>query len=597
MAIRIIRLWRDLLTLSWRRAPGLTALMMGLYTVQVSTALGTALVLRALVDAALDGPAQAAMAAAAAAALLYAFTAAVQEVFGGLLILAVERIGLTDLQDRIHHALVSLDGLEHLERPDYLDRITVVRGAAWGLMLSLWTAVGGVFIVAQLVVTLVLIGSLSPWLPLLAVAAAAPLWANHRGQRLTARAETATAEGFRLQRHLFDTPLQGETLRDVLACQAGPELARLQADAWRQTVSGRFRAQAASATWQLCGWALFGAAFTGALLLVSAAAVDGAMSAGSVVLAITLALSLIVSVQMAVQRTIQSANARRLIEPFLWLDGYAADERAGREAASADVPAVLARGIELREVSYRYPGTDRLALESVSVRLPAGSVVAVVGEYGSGKSTLVKLLQKFYRPTSGEIRVDDIPLSQIGAADWRARSTAAYQDFARFRTALSEAIGLGDLTHVADRGRVAAAARAAAVTPFAARLPQGLDTLLGRELGGVELSEGQWQRTALARAMMRQDPLLLLLDEPTASLDAPSELEIFRRFLDHARDAGRRCGAVAVIVSHRFSGVMDADLILVMSGGRLVESGTHKELMALGGEYAELHGLQEGAYQ
>ncbi len=254
-------------------------------------------------------------------------------------------------------------------------------------------------------------------------------------------------------------------------------------------------------------------------------------------------------------------------------------------------------GITFENVSYRYPGTDRLALDDVSVHIPAGTVVAVVGEYGSGKTTLVKLLGKFYRPDNGRITVDGVDLASLDTADWRSRICAAFQDFGRLETSFAQGIGLGDLSRLTDRGRIIQAVRYADASSLMERLPRGLDTQLGSQPGGVDLSEGQWQRVALARAAMRDAPLLFVLDEPTASLDAPSEHAIFQRQISRARQLAAHTGAITVIVSHRFSTVTGADLILVLDQGRLVESGSHTELSALdGGRYADLYGIQADAY-
>lgn len=192
--------------------------------------------------------------------------------------------------------------------------------------------------------------------------------------------------------------------------------------------------------------------------------------------------------------------------------------------------------------------------------------------------------------------MDGIDLGRLSADEWRGRSSAAFQDFGRFRTRFFETVGIGDLPYVEDRRRIGEAVRAAEAQQLVARLPQGMETQLGRMLNGAELSEGQWQKAALARAVMRREPLMFVLDEPTASLDAPSEEEIFQRHIAHARATARRTGAVTVIVSHRFSTVSEADLTLVMDKGRLVESGSHDELLAAEGRYAELYNLQATAY-
>lgn len=233
----------------------------------------------------------------------------------------------------------------------------------------------------------------------------------------------------------------------------------------------------------------------------------------------------------------------------------------------------------------------------MTVRIPPGTVVAIVGEYGSGKTTLVKLLAKFYRPDQGRITLDGVDLSDMDTANWRSRISAAFQDFGRLETTFAQGVGLGDLPHVTDRERIMRAVREADAVALVERLPQGLETQLGSELGAVDLSEGQWQKVALARAVMRDDPLLFALDEPTASLDAPSEHAIFERQMTRARGLAESIGAITVIVSHRFSTVAGADLILVLDQGQLVESGTHAELSALdGGRYADLYRIQATAY-
>ncbi len=231
----------------------------------------------------------------------------------------------------------------------------------------------------------------------------------------------------------------------------------------------------------------------------------------------------------------------------------------------------------------------------MSLTLPAGSVVALVGEFGSGKSTLVKLLCQFHRPDAGAITVDGLDLADIDPDSWWGASAVAFQDFGRYQATLRDVVGIGDLTR-ADDGTVRAALAAADATALVDRLPDGLATQLGRDLGGAELSEGQWQKTALARACMRVQPLLFVLDEPTASLDAPSEQAIFEGYFARARELARRTGAITVIVSHRFSTVAGADLILVLERGRLVQAGTHAELLADAGPYAELHAITTAAY-
>ena len=226
------------------------------------------------------------------------------------------------------------------------------------------------------------------------------------------------------------------------------------------------------------------------------------------------------------------------------------------------------------------------------------ATVAVVGENGAGKTTLVKLLCRFYAPSKGRILVDGTGLDQHDVEDWRAGITGAFQDFARFQFLARETVGVGDLRAVEDIPAVERAVARAGAEDVLAGLPSGLETQLGREWeGGVELSEGQWQKLALARALMRERPVLLILDEPTASLDAETEYALFARYAAAVRTTASEVGTITILVSHRFSTVRMADSIVVLDGGRVIEVGSHDELMALGGLYAELYGLQERAYR
>jgi ATP-binding cassette subfamily B protein len=238
-------------------------------------------------------------------------------------------------------------------------------------------------------------------------------------------------------------------------------------------------------------------------------------------------------------------------------------------------------------------------LDNVSLTLPAGKVVAIVGENGAGKSTLVKLIAKMYEPSTGAIRVDDVPLARIPASAWRDRLAGAFQDFFRFEFAAQQTVGLGDLPRIEQREAVTAAVARAGADDVVARLPSGLDTQLGATWpGGAELSFGQWQKLALARGFMRDRPLLLILDEPTAALDAETEHALFDRYAAAARDPHvARDGRITILVSHRFSTVRMADLIVVLDGARLADVGTHDELMSRGGQYAQLYRIQAAAYR
>jgi len=277
-----------------------------------------------------------------------------------------------------------------------------------------------------------------------------------------------------------------------------------------------------------------------------------------------------------------------------WLEDYAASV-----AASADqpVPEHLSRGIRFEHVSFTYPGTSRVVLDDISLTLPAGSVVAIVGQNGAGKTTLVKLLAKMYEPTAGSILIDNVPLARLPAESWRSRLAGAFQDFFRFEFQARHTVGLGDTPRMDHAPAVASAVERAGAQDVVDRLPSGLDTQLGPAWpNGVDVSFGQWQKFALARGFMRDEPLLLVLDEPTAALDAETEHALFERYAVAARSDGHS-GRITILVSHRFSTVRMADLIVVLDGARVAEIGSHDALMATNGQYAELYRIQAAAYR
>jgi ATP-binding cassette subfamily B protein len=247
------------------------------------------------------------------------------------------------------------------------------------------------------------------------------------------------------------------------------------------------------------------------------------------------------------------------------------------------------REIRFEAVDFSYPGSDRPVLDKLNLVLPAGRCTAIVGLNGAGKTTIVKLLSRLYEPTAGRLLADGQDIRSYGEDDWRRRIGVIFQDFNRYELTAAENIGFGAIELADDRAQVRAAAARAGILATLDRLPQGLDTPLARQYkGGAELSGGQWQRVAIARALfaLENGASILVLDEPTAALDVRAEAAFFEKFVDVTR------GATALLISHRFSSVRHADNIVVIADGRVIEQGTHEELLAANGRYAELFHLQ-----
>ncbi|HUP68947.1 MAG TPA: ABC transporter ATP-binding protein [Acidimicrobiales bacterium] len=278
---------------------------------------------------------------------------------------------------------------------------------------------------------------------------------------------------------------------------------------------------------------------------------------------------------------------------------------------AADMPA---REVRFRDVTFAYPASEQPVLEGFDLTIPAGSSLAIVGQNGAGKTTLAKLLCRLYDPQAGTIEVDGVDLAAMAVDDWRSRVTAVFQDFFRFELPARQSVGVGDEPRLDDVLAVDNAVARAGAQDVVDRLPAGLETQLGPTWpGGVEVSFGQWQKLALGRGFMRDDPLVLVLDEPTAALDAETEHALFERYTAAARRqpvdpqerdtmagadaAAARTRRITILVSHRFSIVRMADLIVVLDGSRVVEVGAHADLVARGGQYAELYGIQAAAYK
>ncbi len=444
----------------------------------------------------------------------------------------------------------------------------------------------------RLGITVALLVSIHPALALLVLFALPPVLTSGWRPAIERAAFERGAPHLRLARHLFDVATTAGPGKDVRVTGIGNRLVSDRRAAWERGNQPIQRVRLATAAWHTLAWAVFAAGYVGAIVFVSSSL---SAPAGDVLLALAAGSRLSYYVgatvgEIGFLRGVWMDGARRL----MWLEDY-----AGKTASLANrgVPERLAEGIRFDRVSFAYPGTERLALEDVTLTLPAGTVIAVVGENGAGKTTLVKLLAKMYEPTGGRILLDDIDLHQVAAASWRARLAGAFQDFFRFEFRAQQTVGVGDVPRIDDRPAVSHAVGRAGAGDVVDKLPAGLDTQLGPAWpGGVEVSFGQWQKLALARGFMREEPLLLVLDEPTAALDAETEHALFERYAAAVR-GNSESGAITILVSHRFSTVRMADLIVVLDGARVVESGTHEALMARRGQYAQLYDIQAAAYR
>ena len=498
------------------------------------------------------------------------------------------------LEAHVAKLQASIATIEHQERPEYLDRLSMLRNQVFVLdhmYMAVFSMLGWIL---RLSVTLALLASIHPALLLLAVCAIPTIWTSTWRPEVERSAQESGAQSIRLARHLFNMATTASPGKEVRVTGIGDRLATDRRTAWEYWYSRVAPARWGSAFWHAVAWAIFGSAYVGAVVFVSSG-LHASASQVLLVLAAGARLSAYIGAtvgELGFLRGFWMDGSRRLA----WLEDYAA-----AVAASGDqpVPSALRKGIRVEHVSFAYPGTSRVVLDDVSVKLPAGAVVAIVGKNGAGKTTLVKLLSKMYEPTSGSIFLNDTPLARVPASEWRKRLAGAFQDFFQFEFRARHSVGLGDVPRLDDEPAVVAAIDRAGAADIVTRLTAGLETQLGPAWpGGVELSFGQWQKLALARGFMRDEPLLLILDEPTAALDAETEHALFERYAAAAHSSSENdSGRITILVSHRFSTVRMADLILVLDGARLVEVGTHDELMARKGHYSGLYSIQAAAYR
>ncbi len=504
------------------------------------------------------------------------------------------------LESHVARLQASVVTIEHHERPEYLDRLAVLRTQVFVLdhmYMSLFTTCGWIL---RLGVALALLVSIHPALALLAALALPTVLTSTWRPGVERAAEERGAPANRLARHLFDVATTAPPGKEVRVTRIGARLVAERRQAWERWYGPVAAARRSSAVWHALGWATFGAGYVAAVGFVLSALRATAGDA-LLVLAAGSRLSAYIGAtvgEIGFLRGIWLDGSRRLA----WLEDYAASLLLDTDRP---VPERLAEGIRFEHVAFAYPGTERRVLDDVDLHLEPGSVVAIVGENGAGKTTLVKLLCRLYQPTSGRILVDGVDLARMAPDAWRARLSGAFQDFFRFEFKARHTVGVGDLPRLDNAPAVAAAVDRAGAGDVVEQLVAGLETQLGPTWPeGVEISFGQWQKLALARGFMRERPLLLLLDEPTAALDAETEHALFERYAAAARGgrpsaAGRSVpdGRITILVSHRFSTVRMADFIVVLDGSRVAESGTHEALLAKGGQYAELYRIQAAAYR
>jgi ATP-binding cassette subfamily B protein len=578
---------RMTLRLVWRSSRPMTIALGAITVVGALVPLGVAYVGKRIVDAVVAHARAATLKWVIVELVLVIALAAVQRGLGLMRSLLGARLGI-DINVTILEKALGLD-LRFFEDPDFYDKLTRARREASTRPIALVTESFGL---VQSLITLVGYGVLlvqfSGWAVLALCAATVPAAiAEMRFSKLAFKIRNWRSPESRRLLYLEYVLANDEHAKEVKLFGLGPMLLGRY-----RKLSEEFYAQDKGLYVKRAGWtqllSLVGTGtFYGAYAAMALLAAAGKLTLGN--------MTMYVVAFRQGQQAFQSALGAigDMYEHNLYMSNLW--DYLSIAAASAAFPRAVAAapstGIVLEDVGFRYPGKETWALRHVNLEIPKGASLALVGENGAGKTTLVKLLTRLYEATEGRILLDGRDLRDWDPGELRGRFGVLFQDFNQYQLKVRENVGLGSVDHLDDVPRIERAVEQGGAREVVAALAGGLEAPLGRWFqNGSELSGGQWQKVALARAFMREEADMLVLDEPTASLDAEAEHAVFERFRELAQ------GRTTVVISHRFPTVRMANKIVVLDGGAVVETGTHDELVAQGGKYARMFALQAQGY-
>jgi ATP-binding cassette, subfamily B, bacterial len=479
--------------------------------------------------------------------------------------------------------------LAHFEDSEFYDKMTQARSEASSRPLSL---ISRSFGLGQSALTLLtfsgLLLKLSVWAVLVLIVAAIPSFlAETRFSEHAFRLFRWRSPETRQQNYLETLLAREDYAKEVQLYQLGPMLLQRYRDTFARLYGEDSKLTIQRGIWGYGLGLLSTAAFYGAYGWIVIEAIAGTISLGE--------MTMYLVVFRQGQSTFASAltSIGGMYEDNLYLANlYEFLEQPVPQSKGKETKGIVQEGIRFEHVSFSYPGSQQPVLKDISLHLQPGEKLAIVGENGSGKTTLIKLLTRLYTPSNGKIFLDGVDLNDWDIDVLRRRIGVIFQNFVQYQFTVGENVGVGDVEHLHDRDEWENASDKGMAKPFIEVLPQGFSTQLGKWFkGGQELSGGQWQKIALSRAFMRSEADILVLDEPTAAMDAEAEMNIFNHFRSLTKDQ------MVVLISHRFSTVRMADKIIVMAGGEIVEQGSHEQLLADNGRYAYLFSLQAAGYQ
>lgn len=592
---RMVRVYGTILQMAWDVARGRLTALLACMVILGLTGATQALFGKFVIDAIGVAAATTAIRWGIAFLAVVVISTLVQDALALLQFDMGDRIS-QEVDHRLMKVVTGAPGLDHLERPEFADKIKLVRDHTYVPFAALANVNAIMYIVFGLGAAVLLLGFIHPLLILMPLVAVPSGMLQFKVMRKHFKRFDEVAPEDRLAQHYLDLATEIKSAKEVRLFGIGRELERRYKELTDGYIRKLFRDRLKRSAVGIASGAMYGTTLAIAIGFIGWLALQGRASLGDVYMGVVITRQAIGHVEMAATMVAWLAELSFVGERYLWMFDYTPEVKVLTPGDPVPPPLAVFHGITLEDVGFTYPGTEEKVLERVSLHIPAAGTVALVGENGAGKSTIVKLLSRFYDPTEGRIMVDGVDLRAMDPDDWREVLAASFQDFVKFQLVAQEAVGVGDLAAIEDLPRVTSASEFAGADRVIENLPRSFETQLGREFEeGIDLSDGEWQRVALARGAMRSSPVLVILDEPTAALDARAEHEVFERFARMARpdDAFH---PITLLVSHRFSTVRMADLIVVLHEGRIEEFGSHEELLARGGRYSELFRLQASRY-
>ncbi|WBQ02510.1 ATP-binding cassette domain-containing protein [Kribbella sp. CA-293567] len=501
-----------------------------------------------------------------------------------------------DLWPRLTRPMLEPRRIAHLDDPAVLDEQERARGAhGWAIGASLVHALALVSARLNLIAQAVLVGVLFDWLVAGVLAAAVLVTERLQSRQLSGEVDAyyGITEGQRRARYLFELGTDEGAKELRVFGLHGWLVERYRAE-WTAAILPIWRVRRRGSIVGLLPLAGYQVLFAAAIVLVAVRASEGSLTVTETASVLPAVLTL--AVTSTPYTALQVGRGLTAYRAMVNVSHLIKERHPEQGEVERDLTGAPREVVRFEQVSFGYPGSDRKVFDGLDLELRTGEALALVGINGAGKSTLVRLLAGAYRPTSGRITVDGVDLATLtpaSLASWQRQIAAIVQDFAEYPLPVRDNIGFGDVSRIGDQAALAAAAARAGVDELIQGLPNGWDTVLDKAWkGGVDLSGGEWQRVALARALfaVQGGARVLVLDEPAAALDVRAEARLVSEYLELTR------GVSSLIISHRFSVVRDAHRICVLDEGRIVESGTHDELLAAAGRYATMFRLQAGRY-